>query len=139
MTKRVLIVDDNRQLAENLAEILEDEGYSVRVFDCAEPALLAAGDAPFDAALVDVCMPGMDGVELHDRLRALRPSATFVLMSAFTSDPRLSAALQSGVYEVQIPGESMSAETHLLIKPFAPGSLLALIEAPVADRPEGRR
>ena len=135
MSIRVLIVDDNRELAENLAEILEDEGYRVRTFERAVTALNSASDEPFDAALLDVCMPDMGGVELHDRLRALCPSATYVMMSAFTAEPRLQGALREGSFEVTLPGAPRPAQTHFLLKPFAPGSLLALLSGGVAASP----
>ena len=95
--RRVLIVDDNFDLAENLAEILVYEGYEVTAFDGAEPALEHARRAAFDVALLDVKMPGIDGVDLHKALRRTHPDASYVLMTAFSADARVREALDAGV------------------------------------------
>ncbi len=97
---RVLVVDDNVELAENLAEILGEEGFDVRVSTDPERALAEARSFAFDVALLDVRMPGMDGVELYRRLRTARPSARFVLMTAYTKDERLAQAFALGVRTV---------------------------------------
>src|SRR5262245_38733873 len=100
MTQKILVVDDNADLAENLAEILGDEGFEVRVSTDPARALAEAQGFAFDVALLDVRMPGMDGVELYDRLRAIRPAARFVLMTAYTKDERLAQAFGLGVRKV---------------------------------------
>lgn len=97
MSQRALIVDDNRPLAEDLAEILADEGYEVRIFDRPREALLACGDERFDVVLLDIRMPGMDGIELHRNLVQRCPEARFVLMTAYTEDERISAAMSADV------------------------------------------
>jgi CheY-like chemotaxis protein len=97
---RALIVDDNRPLAENLAEILSGEGYEVLVCDRPEAAMSACERDEFDVALLDVRMPGMDGVELHRALAVRAPRAHFVLMTAYSEDARIAAALAAGVRAV---------------------------------------
>ena len=97
---RALVVDDNRSLAEDLAEILELEGYSVQVFDDPLEALRRAGELVFDFALLDVRMPGIDGVALHAQLRRGHPEASFILMTAYSEDDRLALALAAGVRRV---------------------------------------
>jgi len=96
VTTRVLIVDDNLSLAEDLAEILEDEGYVCNV--CADPRQVArdSKNLEFDVALVDMRMPGLDGVALHRVLLEHHPSATYVLMTAYSSDDRVQQALTAG-------------------------------------------
>jgi CheY-like chemotaxis protein len=97
---RALIVDDNRPLAENLAEILSGEGYEVLVCDRPEAAMSACELSGFDVALLDVRMPGMDGVELHRALARRFPHAHFVLMTAYSEDACIKAALAAGVSSV---------------------------------------
>lgn len=97
---RALVVDDNRSLAEDLAEILQEEGYDVVVF---HDALLAAARSPeidFDFALLDVRMPGLDGVALHRQLLSHHPHARYVLMTAYADEERLAAARAAGVRRV---------------------------------------
>ncbi|MFW5921267.1 MAG: response regulator [Polyangiales bacterium] len=97
MARRVLVVDDNRELAENIAEILEGEGYEATVSVDPREALERAAEIDFDVALLDVRMPGMDGVTLYEELREVRPQARYLLMTAFTADQRICDALDAGV------------------------------------------
>ncbi|MEO0324977.1 MAG: response regulator [Myxococcota bacterium] len=113
---RILVVDDNRALAENLAEILDDAGHDTVVVEHPEAALAAAGKAPFDLMLLDVRLPGMDGVELFERLRKLAPDAHFLLMTAFTDAGRLQDAWRAGVQSI-------------LPKPVPLGHLLGFVDA----------
>jgi DNA-binding response OmpR family regulator len=100
MPKLALIVDDNRALAEGLAEILECEGYQIRVFDDPHIALRETQNMAFDVALLDVRMPGMDGVTLQQELMAAHPRARFVLMTAYADDQRIAAGLAAGASAV---------------------------------------
>jgi len=111
----VLVVDDNRLLAENLAEILTDEGCHVRTAFSAEEALGAPEDVCPDLVLTDIRMPGMNGVELIRRLVVRAPMATFLLMTAYTSDQILIDASHLGVVRA------------VLGKPLVVDKLLALL------------
>lgn len=115
MSLRVLVVDDNRALADNLAEILADEGCSPTTAYSAEQALRIAEDTHFDIVLTDIRMPGMSGVELIERLSAREPTTTFLLMTAYTSDQMLLAAAHLGVVRA------------VLAKPLAVERLLELL------------
>jgi CheY-like chemotaxis protein len=98
--RRALIVDDNRALAEDLGEILGSEGYEVLVFFDPLAAVSRCHDQRFDVALLDVRMPGMDGVELFRALASDHPGATYILMSAYADDRRIAQALSEGVQRV---------------------------------------
>jgi DNA-binding response OmpR family regulator len=100
MNRRILIVDDNADLAENLRELLELEGFDVCVFTSPTEALARQDELAFDAALLDIRMPGIDGIELCTKLTKSHPRATFVLMTAFTSEKRLEDAQSSGASAV---------------------------------------
>lgn len=100
MTSRVLIVDDNHDLADNLAELLEEEGYTVETAYSGERALDLAAAESFDTILTDVRMPGMSGVDLVKRLQGLNPCTSFLLMTAYSSDAVLGEALRAGVRAV---------------------------------------
>jgi CheY-like chemotaxis protein len=121
MSATVLVVDDNVDLAENLADILETEGH-VAVFSTSpEDALERVRCRAFDCVVLDVRMPGMDGVELRERMRPTLPDACFVFMTAYAADERLAAAHESGIAGV-------------LAKPFGADSLLELVRR-CAERP----
>lgn len=116
-TRRILIVDDNRELAENLAEILEMEGLEALVMDDPHAVLDAvresAPELRFDAALLDVRMPGMDGIDLLRELAAFAPDAVFMLMTAFTKEERLA--------------QRDARVRRVLAKPFGPDALIAAL------------
>jgi CheY-like chemotaxis protein len=82
---RILVVDNSHETAESLAVGLRSEGYEVRTATSGEEALeLVDGWEP-DAALIDLVMPGMDGVELADRLvERCKDKPRLFAMSAFT-------------------------------------------------------
>ena len=124
---RVLVVDDNVELAENLAEILESEGYVVVAHGDPEGVLARIEEMDFDVALLDVKMPGMDGVTLHERLAQLRPCAQFFLMSGFVSQARTRSARDSGILDIlpkplpierllaRLPPSDHTSETEVLL------------------------
>lgn len=67
---RVLVVDDNRDAADTLADLLRLCGAEARVGYSGDEALAVTDGSDFDAAVLDVHMPGIDGCELASRLRA---------------------------------------------------------------------
>ena len=96
MSTRVLIVDDNQALAENLGEILEEEGCEV-ILRPPEDAL----DVPAcDVAILDLKMPGLDGITLCKTLRARHPAMRFVLMTAYATDAHVARARDAGFARV---------------------------------------
>jgi CheY-like chemotaxis protein len=116
MSATVLVVDDNSDLAENVADILESEGYVAVYSTSPEDALERVARRPFDCVVLDVRMPGMDGVELRERMRPALPEACFVFMTAYAADERLAEAHRSGILGV-------------LAKPFGAESLLELVRS----------
>jgi CheY-like chemotaxis protein len=80
--KLVLIVDDEEAIADSLAEILNTFGYQSRAFYNGEQAIEFAHQQCPDVVLLDVLMPGLDGVETALRIRELCPYARILLFSA---------------------------------------------------------
>ncbi|MGA8015835.1 MAG: response regulator [Candidatus Dormiibacterota bacterium] len=91
----VMIVDDNVRLATTVAAFMEMEGFRVQAAHSAEEALLAAQRAPFDLALIDINMPGIDGIEVCRRLREMLPSLRVLIVTGRDSveDPQRAAAV----------------------------------------------
>ncbi len=111
---RILIVDDNASLVENLSEILEEAGYAVWGAGACAPALeLAAGG--FDVALVDLKLPDGDGTLLAPRLKELSPDGEVVMLTGF-------ATLESAVAAVR------AGACAYLVKPCATHELLVTVE-----------
>ncbi len=80
---RLLVVDDDEGMRENLAELFESLGYSVQTAEntSAALALLESGDV--DLLLTDYKMPGLTGVDLIEAARKLQPGLRAILMTAF--------------------------------------------------------
>ena len=111
---RILIVDDNPELVENLSEILSSAGYAVRGANTCAGALSAAREG-FDVALVDLKLPDGDGTQLAPRLKELSPDGEVVLLTGF-------ATLESAVAAVR------AGACAYLVKPCATQELLVTVE-----------
>src|SRR6186997_2837570 len=114
---KILVVDDERAVRESLRRALELEGYQVELAEDGERALeqVASPSAP-DAVILDVLMPGIDGLEVCRRLRA-EDNAVPVLMLTARSE-----------VDSRVAGLDAGADDYLP-KPFALAELLARLRA----------
>ena len=81
---RILVVDDEEEVREILAETLEDFGYAVLTAASGEEALpVLAGNGGVAMVITDVRMPGMSGLELADEVRRRWPTVKIVLISGY--------------------------------------------------------
>ena len=78
---RVLLVDDEVEFTQVLRERLEARGLHVDTAASGEEALQVATSRSFDAILLDLAMPGMDGIETLKRLRATNPDLQIILLT----------------------------------------------------------
>jgi DNA-binding NtrC family response regulator len=95
----ILIVDDEKLIRDNLAEFLGQEGFAVTACGSAEEALKRAQTQRFDVALCDFQLPGLDGLELLDRLLKISPDTFVVLITAFGTVENAVAAFQRGAHD----------------------------------------
>lgn len=95
----ILIVDDEKLIRANLAEFLGQEGFAVAAVGSAEEALKRAESQRFDVALCDFQLPGLDGLELLDRLLKISPDTFVVLITAFGTVENAVAAFQRGAHD----------------------------------------
>jgi CheY-like chemotaxis protein len=98
--RRYLIVDDNREFAENLAEILRDQGDEVAIAGGGPEAIGLAGQGRFDAVLTDMRMPLMGGAELVHEIRRIDPGVAALVVTAHVGDDALEAARREGLLAV---------------------------------------
>ena len=80
--EKILIVDDEHSILEPLEEMLKGEGYRVRAFDNPIKALELLQTQEFDLAIFDIKMPEMNGYELLQASRAIRPSLPVIFLSS---------------------------------------------------------
>jgi CheY-like chemotaxis protein len=119
----VLVVDDDRVAAESLTAFLQVYGYDVRSAYDAEQAMTIFRHWHADAAVLDVVMDGMDGIELAQRLRLM------------TTRPLLLVALTGIGTEDEIAPLQVSEFNHFLLKPVNPDELLRILAARASRQP----
>jgi DNA-binding NtrC family response regulator len=111
---RLLIVDDELHVRTSLAAWFRDDGYDVETAASGRDALDSLGERAADILLVDIKMPGMDGLELQRRVRELAPEATVIIMTAHASVDTAILAMKDGAYDY-------------ITKPFDPEDVSRLV------------
>lgn len=113
----ISIVDDDASVREALKDLIRAMGFSVETFASAEDFLSSGDLSKTDFLITDMRMPGMSGLELHQRLRAMGAPVPMVLITAFADEKEKTRALQQ------------SGIMGYLTKPFNEAELLAKIRA----------
>jgi two-component system response regulator HydG len=111
---RILVVDDDHDICRNLSDILTDLGYHVDYAHDGLSALELVRRNPYDVALLDLKMPGMDGLTLYREIRRLRAGTVSLLVTAYASPETAEEALAAGAWKV-------------VAKPVEFGELLGLV------------
>lgn len=96
---RILIVDDEFSVRDSLYHWFRKEGYEVHAAENAAEAIRAIQEQPYEIALVDVKMPGMDGLELQDRIHRVDPNTDVIIITAFASVDTAVRALKQGAFD----------------------------------------
>jgi two-component system, response regulator PdtaR len=109
-----LIVDDNRALADNLAEIVREQGDAAAVAASGPEALDLVARERFDAILTDMRMPAMDGAVLIREVRRADPGLPAVVVTAYFKDGGLRAAQREGLLAVLPKPVPVAQLLHLL-------------------------
>lgn len=93
---RVLIVDDDPEIARMLARSLARRGFQIDSTRSADEALAQAGKTAYDAAILDLVMPGRDGAELSAALRSRIPGLVIVFLTGYANSPLVEQARRGG-------------------------------------------
>ncbi len=117
----ILVIDDEEIMREILEALLTREGYDVRVAAGASAGLELARSAPFDAAIVDMMMPGMDGIATLDELKKVDEDLPVLMITAFASIENAIAAMKRGAYDY-------------ITKPFKNDEVLVVLRNALAQR-----
>jgi DNA-binding NtrC family response regulator len=118
---KLLIVDDENVVRDSLGKWFREEGYEVGVAESAREALTLLAQGHWDLALVDIKMPGTDGIELQRRLREVDPELTVIIMTGYASVETAVTALKNGAYDY-------------VTKPFDPEDIAHTIRNALAHR-----
>lgn len=120
---KILVVDDEDTMRRSLAEILRLDGYHVQVAASGVAAIDALQDGTFDLMLLDLKMPGMDGVEVMRRAVKLSPETMIVMLTAHGSLESAIEALRHEAFDY-------------LLKPASPEQIRTSVEGALARREE---
>ncbi len=116
----ILIVDDEDSVRDSLLNWFIEDGYDVEAAENAKNALQLLEVRDFNIILADIKMPGMDGLELHRRIKGLNRESIVIIMTAFASVETAVQALKDGAYDY-------------VTKPFDPDDLSHLIRNAAAQ------
>ena len=117
----LLVVDDENIVRDSLNKWFREEGYEVATAASASEALTRMAERRWDLALVDIKMPGTDGIELQSRLREIDPELTVVIMTGYASVETAVQALKNGAYDY-------------VTKPFDPDDIAHLVANALSHR-----
>lgn len=95
---RLLIVDDEEKVRVYLARLLERRGHEVETAANGESAIARAADRDFDVVLLDILMPGMSGMEVLTRLKALKPKMPVIMLTGNLSVKTGVDSLKQGAF-----------------------------------------
>ena len=125
-TERVLIVDDEKNIASSLKEILTDEGYEVSVAEDGIGALNLIQSDPPDLVLLDIWLPGMDGIEVLKTVKTYHPEIEVLIMSGH------------GTIETAVKATKLGA-FDFIEKPFSLDQLTQSVESVFREKKKNQR
>ena len=118
---RILVVDDEKAMRESLNDWLKEDGYQVGLAESGNKAIDMARNDPWEVILLDLKMPGMNGLETLKKLKEVRPDAEILMMTAYATVDTAVQAMKEGAFDY-------------LVKPFDPDEVEMLIQKIVAHR-----
>jgi DNA-binding NtrC family response regulator len=97
---RIIIVDDEADTCENLSDIFADLGYAVDVAQDGLAALRLFEQKSYDIALLDLRMPGMNGLELYRRIKQISAGTVAMIVTAYAASDTACSALEAGAWKL---------------------------------------
>lgn len=115
MTSKIMVVDDDSGFRTTLVEILEDEGRDVIAAEDGYQAIQMASDSEIALILMDIQMPGINGVEAFLEIKEIRPNCVVAMMTGYAADSLAKQALEEGAMAI-------------LQKPLSIGQIFQIVE-----------
>jgi len=115
-SKRILIVDDDQNICLTLSLALDELGYEIETAPSGEDALAAIEKGNFGIVLLDIWMPGIDGMEVLRRIKVMAPQIRVIMMTAHGGIESAVAAMKLGAVD-------------FIQKPFTPSEIRKLVGA----------
>lgn len=118
---KILVVDDQSSVCYSLRRVLESNGYSVKTTTKGADAISLTEDFDPDIVLMDIRMPGMDGLEVLRKIKETHSNIQVIMMTAYSTTEKAIEAMKRGAYDY-------------LVKPFDNDMLLGLIEGAIKTK-----
>jgi DNA-binding NtrC family response regulator len=118
---KILIVDDEEAICDSLMGWFTDDGYQVGTARDAREAMQKLQSEKYDLALLDIKLPGMDGMELQQRIKEVDPDITVIMITAYASVETAVQALKAGAFDY-------------ITKPFDPDELSRVVRNAIRQR-----
>jgi DNA-binding NtrC family response regulator len=115
MRHTILVVDDEKEICDLLQDFLTQEGYQVFTATNGEQAIFLGKQNRFDLALLDIKMPGIDGIEVFQKLKQVKKDIEVIILTGFGTLKTAKEAMRLGAYEY-------------LTKPFELGLVKSVIQ-----------
>jgi two-component system response regulator HydG len=116
----ILVVDDLRNIRLTLSGIFEDRGYNVVTAEDGYQAIEAIKEMHFDVILMDIKMPGINGVDTYREVKKIDPKAVVIMMTAYSLEDLVKRAVSEGVYTC-------------IYKPFEIDKVIVLVEDAIKE------
>jgi DNA-binding response OmpR family regulator len=122
----VLVVDDEEPIRLTMSDLLRRRGYEVLTAENGEAALALIHQRPFDLLLLDLKMPGLSGIDVAERARALQPDVAIIMLTGHGSLDSALDSMHLGVFDY-------------MLKTASPRDVLDRVTAALAQQQENRR
>ncbi len=99
-TVNLLIVDDDISILETIGDVFENKGYNVAMVENGHRAIKLVKRRYFDVVLMDIRMPGIDGLETYKEVKRIIPTATVIMMTGDSKEELVKKAIEEGAYTI---------------------------------------
>ena len=140
--RKVLVVDDDPVVGKSFNRVLTEKGYVVVTAENAQEALAELRKQEYDVVYTDIKMPGMDGVEFAERVKARRPWTPVIIVTGYGTTANEERAKAAGVsaflHKPLSPNMIEESAASVFVEPVAPIEAAAEPAAPAAEVPAKR-